>query len=196
MPQRRVNRTLALNGAPADRLPIHATRSTPQLEVHEMRERLRECEPLLVWRVEDREQDPADLVGGPPTAAHGIERLIEALRMMREDLVDPARTVVEWLAVRRQDALHAERLHALERAQEIAERIGPPAGIHADVRRDPRQHVVAGDERAARLLEQHRVMIGVARRPDDRERADAEIEDLAVRDGVDRLEPNHPPPPG
>ncbi len=31
MPQSRVNRTLALDGAPADRLPIHAPRSTPQL---------------------------------------------------------------------------------------------------------------------------------------------------------------------
>ena len=51
--------------------------------------------------------------------------------------------------------------------------------------------MIAGDERAARLLEQHRMVVGVSRCPDDGHRATPEVEDLAVSDRVDQILAHH-----
>src|SRR5207247_9741380 len=80
-------------------------------------------------------------------------------------LLRPSRGVTDRLAVARIDDAWRELDRALERADVVAERVGPTFGIEADRRGDPVQQMVAGDQHA--LAQEAEVPVCMARQFDD-----------------------------
>ncbi len=125
-----------------------------------MRERLGDGEAPLAGAPVVREQGVGQLVPRRRAAPERGLGLLETAPMMLDDLSRPGRWIWDRIAVPRQREAGRELDDALERRDVVAERIGPRLRIEADGRRDPREHVVAGDHQA--VLEQADVPVRMA----------------------------------
>ena len=106
--------------------------ATP-LEISKVRERLRESEPLLVGRAEDREERPAHRIGVALRIADRIECRAKPIVVMREDLIDAAREIVERIAVRGKHTANRQGPHGAQRTEKIAERVIARVRIEAHI---------------------------------------------------------------
>ena len=95
-----------------------------------MRKRLREREPLLVRRTQDGKEGAAHRVGVALCVADRIESRAKPVLVMREDLVDAARKIVEGISVRREHPSDGQRANGAERIEKIAEWIVPRVRIY------------------------------------------------------------------
>ncbi len=89
---------------------------------------------------------------GRPSSFDAVRRLLEPLGVVALDVVGARREVVERMAVGGEhDRGRSPRAATLvERVEELRQRVGASASMPADVRRDRRQHVVAGQQRCRR----------------------------------------------
>src|SRR5438445_53351 len=150
------------------------------LEIAKMRERLRERKPLLVWRAKHGKERAADGVRVTFPGADRVERCAKPVLVVGEDLIDTTRKIVERIAVRRKHARHRQRADRSQRTEKIAERVVARVGVEPNVRGDPREHVIAGEQDALRLVHENSVIVGVAGRPLEPSAPATEIELLAV----------------
>src|SRR5687767_4697585 len=141
---------------------------------------LRECESFLVRGAKNKKQHPRDRVGVALGRADRGQRRIESCGVMREQLVEAAGEVIEWIAMCREHTLHWKIAKARERAKEIAQRVVTRRRIESDVRRDSWEHVVAREEHAVAAVDEDGVVVSVARRPAQLRRATAEVNAVAV----------------
>ncbi len=84
--------------------------------------------------------------------------------MVGRDGVDALGQALEAPFVRRQDLLDVQVPHLGQRVQVVLERGGRLTALDRDVRRDPRQDVVTGEEPAGSLVDEAQVARGMARR--------------------------------
>ena len=113
-----------------------------------MRERLGHREPALDRRQLSPEQHVRDV---EPVARLDAERRlgpVEPLVVVRDDLARAGGGAPDRLAVAGERDPGREQGDVGERADVVAERVGPALRVEADRRRDRREHVVAGDENA------------------------------------------------
>ncbi len=103
----------------------------------------------------------------------------QSLHMLKPGYVSP---------VRGKDAPHAQLAHRAQRAEEVAERVLARPRVEADVRRDVRQHMVAGEQHAVVLVIERRVEVGVTRGPHHAQAAVAEVNEVPVIDLLDAAE--------
>ena len=84
--------------------------------------------------------------------------------MVGDQLPGPARRIVDRIAVPGQREPRVERDRRLERAEIVAERVGPAPRPEPHGRRDPAEEMVGGDEHA--VAQQHQLAVGMAGRGD------------------------------
>src|ERR1700730_17686119 len=122
-------------GAPPGGRAFHFVHLPASLEISKMRESLGERETLLVRRPKDGEEraDYRYLVAFRVTDR--VERRSEPVVVVREDLIDAARKVIERVAVRRKHARHRQRTDRSQRVEKIAQRVVARIRIQPDVRR-------------------------------------------------------------
>ena len=114
---------LGLGDAPARRRRAALAYFPASLEITKVRQRLRESEPFLVRRAEDRKERAADCVGIAFAVADRIDRRAQSVLMVREDLIDAARKIVERISVCGKYARDRKRAHRSQRIEEITERV-------------------------------------------------------------------------
>ena len=131
-----------------------------------------------------RDRVDAVVVGG----LHPRADLAEALVVVFDEFDLAVVESGEAEAVRRQNGhVLVELADLLQRAQVVAEAVRDRAGIETDVRGDRRQHVVSGEEQFVLVADEHRVSVGVPRRPHGRHSTVLEREFGAVVEDMDVL---------
>src|SRR5918997_3124153 len=92
---------------------------------------------------------------------------LQPLLVVVDQLTYPTVEVVEDGSVPREHEVCAEGAHSLQRLQVTGERMRFGFGPEPDVRGDLQQHMVRGEEDAARFVVEHDLVVRVPRNVDD-----------------------------
>jgi hypothetical protein len=106
-------------------------------------------------RAQDWEERAAHRVSVALPVTDRTERSAEPLVVMREDLIDASRKIVERIAVCRKHARDWQGSYCAQRVEKVAEGIVARIRVEPDVRGDAWRHVIAGEEHALGSLHEH-----------------------------------------
>ena len=106
-----------------------------------------------------------DLPRGVVAGAHRVDDLDEPVLVVGADLEQPGAVADVAPLVRGQRLDGVELCQPLQRAEVVAQRIGLGLRVEVHVRRDPREHAVAGEHEAVGRLPEAEVAGRVAGRP-------------------------------